>query len=183
MSEELKKSCRYFETQGKNEEVILVVHKHWSYLAVPFVIGFVLMFLLFYFYYSIRMSDPLNFGDQGIYEALLTVFAMFIFLYMATSWLIRYYNVIILTTEHLVEIEQPALFSRKTSVLDLGHIEDSASSRPGFFATALGYGNVEIQTAGEMRNFLFNHFGRPEELQRKIMAQKDIYLSGNKAAD
>lgn len=168
---------RYFETQEENEKVIIVIRKHWTVLLAPFLIGTILALILLFLFFSIKSGDPFKFGEQPIYEAFFILMLLFDLTYVLTSWLIRYFNAVILTNEHLVEIEQMALFSRKISVLDLTHIEDAAAQQNGFLETLLNYGSLEIQTAAEIRNFIFKGIPDPDSFQNKIMEQKDANRS------
>lgn len=82
----------------------------------------------------------------------------------------------ILTNEHLVEIEQSAIFSRKVSELDLDSIEDASAIQQGFIQTMLHFGKVLVQTAGELPNFNFAGLPFPYEISQKIMEIKEAYM-------
>lgn len=172
----------YFETQESDETIVLVLRKHWIYLIAPFFVGAVLLGVIAFFYYSLTTGSPVELNGQPVWEALFILLVLIDFTFVITSWLVRYLNVVILTNKHLVEIEQHVLFSRRISVLSLGSIEDAASERAGLWATIFDYGNVEIQTAGEMRNFIFKFYPKPDELQKKIMTQKAQFMGRIRSA-
>jgi signal transduction histidine kinase len=171
----IKRHEKYFDSQEPNEDVLIISRKHWSYLATPFVAGSGLSVFAFVCFYLFVNSDEILFGAPEFYpEIILSLVLLFVFTYAYTSWLIRYSNVVILTNEHLVEIEQPMLYSRKVSVLDLDQIEDVTFGQHGLLETFLKFGDLEIQTAGEIRNFIFKNIDDAGGLQRKIMELKEL---------
>lgn len=166
---------KYFESQEENEKVLILLRKHNIYLLTPFFIGFVLLAITIIMYWLLTSVDQIgNISQKGLPQLLLTLIILFIITYIYTSWFVRYCNIVILTDEHLVEIEQLALFSRRVSVLDLDQIEDVTFSQHGFIQTFFDFGDLEIQTAGATKNFTFKNMSDPDHLQRKIMELKEL---------
>lgn len=167
------KKYKYFESQEDNEKVLIVTRKHWFYLMTPFLIGGGFSIIAIILFILLKKTGPNSF----IYllpEIILSISILFFITYSYTSWLLRYFNVVILTDENIVEIEQIGLFSRKISVLDLDQVEDVTFGQHGIIQSTLDYGNLEIQTAGELRNFIFNNISDPDGFQRKIMELKEL---------
>lgn len=174
---------RYFESQEKDEEVIFIIRRHWVILIVPFIIGAFVFAIIFGASYVVIMNGGNILGDnkEAVYTAVFSLAILYNILYIFFAWLLRYLNITILTTKHFVEIKQMAPFSRKTSVLDLGSIEDVSATQKGILATLFHYGGVLVQTAGELPNFNIYGVGDPSLIQRKIMEAKDRYgnVNGN----
>jgi uncharacterized membrane protein YdbT with pleckstrin-like domain len=75
---------------------------------------------------------------------------------------------LILTNQNLIEIMQGGLFDRKISVLNLTHIEDVNGRSKGLIATALGYGEIVVETASSEENFVFGPVSGPYPMAEKI---------------
>jgi hypothetical protein len=168
---------KYFVSQQDDEEVLLIIRKHWTILLKPFLIGLVLMILA-----VIIITLLETYGSQytvGIGNTIFILISSLVFLftvlYVFTAWLISYLNIIILTSEHLVEIEQSALFNRKISELSLDCVEDVSASQHGFLKTMFHFGDILVQTAGTMPNFEFRGIGYPYESAQKIMEAQEFY--------
>jgi branched-subunit amino acid transport protein len=168
------KGHHYFEAQEKGESVIAVTRKHWLSLTSPFVIASLTAIVLLVFSGMVFATGEKIFGDFD--NALLAVTEVLILLYIIlaafSTWLIRYLNVIILTNKHLVDVSQKAFFARSISTLALQDIEDVTIDKHGFLQTIFDFGNLKIQTAGELPNFELKSIADPETVQRRIMEAK-----------
>lgn len=178
-----KEGYKYFESQQDDEKVILIVRKHWIILLRPFIVGTIIVFLTL-IVVALAQNVVVEQIQGRIGHTLLTVLVslvvLFSILYMYLSWLINYLNIIILTNEHVVEIEQSALFSRKVSELSLDCLEDASFTQKGFFKTILHYGDILVQTAGTLPNFDFKGAPYPYETAQKIMGIQDEYRKSNR---
>lgn len=169
------KEHRYFESQEKGEHVILITRKHWLPLISPFLLGLLTTVVLIFFF-----GEAIDVGDRifgGIDPAIVSAFNVLLIMYVVLSafgaWLVRYFNSIILTNKHMVDVSQGAFFARSVSTLALENIEDVSINKTGFLATILDYGNLRIQTAGELPNFEIRQVADPETIQKKIMEAKE----------
>jgi hypothetical protein len=168
------KNFRYFESQEEGEWVIRVVRKHWLALLSPFIMAVAVgAILLLFFGMSLDMGERLfgEFGASAI-PAFQCILVMYVVLGAFGSWLIRYLNVIVLTNRHLVDVSQRAFFARSVSTLALENIEDVTIDKKGFVATIFDFGDLKIQTAGELPNFEIKSVGDPERVQKVIMEAK-----------
>lgn len=78
-----------------------------------------------------------------------------------TSWILYYFNAIVVTDERVVEIRQIGLFSREINELTYEQIEDVTCKVGGFLNTLFEVGDIEIQTAGPERNFIIKEVPKP----------------------
>ena len=85
-------------------------------------------------------------------------------------WTDYYFDVWIVTTERLIDIEQHGLFRRETSEFMLDKVQDITVEVPNMLGTLLKFGNVMIQTAGE-RSFSIKEIPNIYEVKRIIMEQ------------
>jgi uncharacterized membrane protein YdbT with pleckstrin-like domain len=72
------------------------------------------------------------------------------------------------TDRRIVDIEQDGLFHRKISELSLDEIQDVSARVNGPFATLFHYGDVLIQTAGTLPNFIFTAVPHPYRVSKEI---------------
>lgn len=157
--------------QPRTETTLRVVYKHiWS--IMPFVIALFLisiaMIIATYYLGSfesfIEESIP-----QGIISLLgFAVMVTLVFLFIGVIWIWRR-NKMIITDQHIVDIDQLGLFTRKVSTLRLEEIQDVSVKVSGPMQTIFQYGTINIQTAGERRNFEFDYIANPYELEQYIL--------------
>ena len=87
----------------------------------------------------------------------------------------NYLNIQIVTDQHIVDINQLGLFSRKISELSLSEIQDISATKRGIFESFYDYGDICVQTAGEKPNFNFERVPDPDGLSQRIIEIKDKY--------
>lgn len=170
---------KYFGSQQSDEDVILVLRKHWfeifpSYVAAGFVyfIGLLAIFVMPVLFPAIVKGIAYNF-----YAIAVSLLFLYNTAFLFSVWLIHYLNVGLITTEHVVEVCQDSLFSRKISELDLEKIQDVSANQRGIAETMFNFGTVNVQTAGESPNFIFTHVPDPNAASQKIMELEEEYAS------
>ncbi|MEX1113527.1 MAG: PH domain-containing protein, partial [Patescibacteria group bacterium] len=100
--------------------------------------------------------------------AITSAFYLTLATYFYIRWLDYYLDVGVVTDKRVVDIDQLGLFRRNVDELDCKVIQDVTVSRHGFLQTIFNFGNLEIQTAGERRNFEFRGIPNPEEIQHLV---------------
>lgn len=151
----------------ERDEAVYIFARPYFWAFLPQVLIFSLVFLLAAFFqaglagswFPVLNSDlrlPLIFG-LGILE-LGCVVVFF------TAILEYYCDILIVTDRRVVEINQEQLFYRHISELNLLDVEDTNSTVQGVFATFLGFGTVNVQTAGEQENFNCYNLRYPREI-------------------
>jgi len=83
---------------------------------------------------------------------------------------------IIVTDRNITQILQYSLFSRKVSQLNMVNVEDVTSVQNGFLSTMLGYGELNIETAGEQSNFKFTYCPKPGYYAKVILNAREKIL-------
>lgn len=168
---------KYFESQNENEKIVFLLRKHWFVLALP-VLVVVATYLICFFAVTILpfvMPDLIkgfsyNLFVLGVSFALIASTTAFF-----SALLLYYLNVIIITNEHLVQITQERFFHRHVAQMEMIKIQDVSSKQSGLFASIFNFGTVDIQTAGELPNFLFVNIPNPGEVAKEIMEIKLKY--------
>lgn len=111
--------------------------------------------------------------SQYVPETLVSLFGLLyiiilVFLFVGVLWIWRR-NKVVITNQHIVDIDQVGLFNRKVSTLRLGEIQDLSADVHGPMQTIFQYGTMMVQTAGERENFSFDYVPHPYELEHYIL--------------
>ncbi|MFA4817825.1 MAG: PH domain-containing protein [Parcubacteria group bacterium] len=155
----------------EGEQIIMIVRRHWfnilqNLLSVLIMAGFlVASFLYFPFLFPSLSQHSLN----GLFLFGETVFAMMIWIVFSLILIDYYFDVWIVTTRRIINVEQKGLFSREVSELKLEKIQDISTEVLGVIPTFLNYGDVYIQTAAEQERFLFRRVPDPYRIKDIIM--------------
>jgi len=154
-----------FETQDPDEEVILFMRQHIIVLIPKLIIGIIVFFApLILFPILIRfLQSPVEI--PGGYVIVGTVFwylATFgFFLSMFMQW---YFNIFIVTNHRIIDIDFLFFLYKKFGEAKIEKIQDISFRTGGITATVFNYGDVIIQTAGELPNLIFEKVPRPSEV-------------------
>jgi uncharacterized membrane protein YdbT with pleckstrin-like domain len=157
-------------------------------------IVFILQALLFIFllvipvglYFFLQTTFPSLFTSTILYPLIVLLGSLYfltVWLVFFTSFIDYYLDFWIVTNDRIINVEQH-LFSRTVSELDLYKIQDITGEAKGFLQTMFNYGNVYVQTAGEVGRFNFQEVPNPREVARKIMElmEEDRKYHANQAA-
>ncbi len=157
--------------QPRSETTLRVVYKH-IVSIMPFVLALFLVSIaaivaVYYLgAYEVMIEEVLP--SAVISLAGFASLFVIAFLFIGIIWIWRR-NKMIITDQHIVDIDQVGLFNRKVSTLRLEEIQDVSVKVSGPMQTLLQYGTINIQTAGERRNFEFDYIANPYELEQYIL--------------
>lgn len=107
---------------------------------------------------------------------LVSLFYLFILLFIYHAWVDYYLDTWIITSERVVAMEQKGLFNRAVSELRLNRIQDVSSEVRGLLPTFFKYGTVHVQTASESDKFIFSEVPHPEIAARRILELHEKYV-------
>ena len=88
-------------------------------------------------------------------------------------------NVWIVTDHRIIDSEQLGLFNRTVAELNIVKVQDVEVKVEGLIATFFNFGNVEIQTAGEDKNFLFKNVPNPIGVKDMIIRAQRHFLASH----
>jgi len=126
------------------------------------------------------------------WQALYPLFLVFIWLfwYLAvlgvgfSFYLLWFYNVYLLTDERVIGMSFPNILQSKVSTADMSDLVDHSVKSNGFWEATWGYGSIEMQTAGEQREFTFEGVPHPDKfnqlLVELLLEKKDYAKEGKK---
>lgn len=158
-----------FETQADQEEIILLLRQHVITL-VPWILLFAIMFFIpFWLPIIIRLLAidtsiiPIRFQLVGILIwYLITIGLAF------QNFLYWYFNVYIVTNERVIDIDFLSLMYKRVSDAPIAKIQDVTYSMGGLLRAIFDYGDVTVQTAGELPNFDFLAVPHPDKVAKVI---------------
>ena len=163
---------------NRNENILASYRRHWVVLVGEvFAIGFIgmviiLAIILLNKFIPNSLMPPYRL--LVVWITLLIYHALFIifFIKLADYWL----DVWIVTNERVIDIEQKGLFKREISEFKLDRIQDVTVDVRGVLQTFFGYGDVQIETAGSERDFVFKTVANAYEIKNKILKVHDEYM-------
>ncbi len=163
------------------EVIITTSRKHWINLA-PVILSTAILVLLFFFgtiYYDTHMDNI----HKYVPAAYIAIFSFFFWILVVgilllSIWIYRQ-NRLVLTNHHLMEYTRRGLFDHTVAQFSLIKLQDVSARQRGFLANVLGYGNIELETAGESENFLFQQLPQAQALANQIMQAHERLESGS----
>lgn len=171
-----------------DEEMLLQAQRHWFVLIVQLLFPVTLALL--------PLVVLIVLGTQHVGEALpvdLNAYAPVIsFLYAAwllilwmlafNIWTNHYLDILILTTERIILIDQKGLFHRRVASFRLERLQDMHVEVDGIIATFFDYGTVHAETAGHSEEE-FRAYGMPSprELKAEILKATDNMIDEYRA--
>ncbi len=155
-----------FQTQKSHETIILFLRSHFitnvSWIALSFIlIALPIIILIF------LPNFGIDFLSSETLIRFTTIYVLFyylmVFSYVFISFLHWFYNVFIVTSERVVDIDYSDIVVHNIAITNLVQIEDVHYTQSGFIPTLFNYGDLFAQTAGEMENFEALSIPKPRE--------------------
>ncbi|HOF42635.1 MAG TPA: PH domain-containing protein [Candidatus Moranbacteria bacterium] len=160
----------HFKDINPKEKILRVVHRSWFYLFQQFFLVILIVTVFFTGLGLIPVFSPqFIWKDQVLMLFLENFFVVSVWLYCFLIWIDYYFDIWIVTSERIINVEQKGLFTRKASELRIAKIQDVTTEVSGFLPTIFNYGDVKVQTAGEENEFLFRTVPDPYEIKGLIM--------------
>lgn len=156
-----------FETQEEEEQVVLFLRQH-LVVNVPWIVITIILVFAPSFLFPLILTSlpaPLPFGYMIIGMLAWYLVAVGFVLFNFLHW---FFNIYIVTNERIIDIDFQHLLFKRFSQAELERVQDISYTTGGIFATVFHYGNVYIQTAGELPNLEFLAVPRPDKVVEKI---------------
>lgn len=165
------------EETSEDEQMLLVVHKHWASLlgeaALTIVPGFTILWLLFLF-----RGLPLTSADASIH-AIITLLVPLCFLILwtilAIQWTNYYLDMLVVTDRRIFYTTQ-INFTQRTinqwNILDVRHVNVRFGN---LFESFFNYGSIEIEAHDESGSTKISGIPDPEYVSAVILKQDDRY--------
>lgn len=159
------------------ERAITVIHRHSIGLIIIYLealIGIIALAALIAF---VAPDSLRNLSAEAnrllIAGVIFAVAILTLFLFVATY--VYRQSKLIIADKSLVQILQKSLFYRDVSRLSYSNVEDVTAQQRGILSTMFNFGNLEVQTAGEMDNFFFPSCPDPNRYAHIILEARQQY--------
>ncbi|MEI7511684.1 MAG: hypothetical protein WCJ84_06020 [Candidatus Peregrinibacteria bacterium] len=152
------------------EEVRFVMREHWIVHLLAFIswifwgVCAVIMVALGAYFLGIRWGSPTSY----FLGAILLMYLSVVTLYSFISWLNKVLNVIVVTSDRVVDITQIDFFHRNIIETRLEHVQDATGTVKGFLNTLFNWGEVRIRTANDVADFYINMVYDPHANAREV---------------
>lgn len=162
----------------KDEKILLYVRRHWIFLFLETKLIFLLFLVPTIFIWIAQVwgyIPSINFLGVNLYEVsdiIIYLWALFCWMLVAEKFTDYAIDFWVVTNKRIIESELLKLFSRRLSTLELEDIEDITIEDKGFIANLIGYGTLEVQTAGTEKQFMATNVANPSYVQKVIFDAK-----------
>ncbi len=154
-----------FEHQEKNETVILFLRQHLITIVPTMAFGVLLIFAPMVLFpvllkmLSTTITIPVGYIIVGTIFWYTASFGVIL-----AKFLHWFFNIFIVTNDRIIDIDFINLLYKDVAEAQLSRVQDISYNQKGIFGTMFNYGNVVIQTAGELPNFSFEIVPKPSEV-------------------
>jgi hypothetical protein len=169
-----------FHDMRPGEQVVAVVRRHWFILFRDiFALG--VLFLLPFFVLPLVIGIATSGGalgfSAGVGVFFTSLWALIMWNLLFARWTDYYFDVWILTSQRIIDINQQGLFHRDIATLfDLNHIEDVKTVTYGIIGNLLGFGKLQVQTAAHRDEFEMDGIANPVQFERIIRETQQKHL-------
>jgi uncharacterized membrane protein YdbT with pleckstrin-like domain len=165
-------NLNHLPNQRKGEKVELFLRRHWL-VTLRILVTLVVLAGVPMIVFTVLAHDVTTWLNHPIVGPVFivgaTIYAMAIILFSFVEYADYYLDTWIVTNERIINIEQKGLFNRVASELQLNAVQDVTSDVKGLVRTLFDYGDVVIQTAGEVKRFHFKGIPNPEEIKERVI--------------
>lgn len=160
----------YFKHLGPNEEILLFLRAHpitnvsWIIITLLLTIIPVPLLPLLDSIFPSFFSLPVEYKIISV-----AFYMLIIFSYTLVNFLQWFYNIGIVATQNIIDIDYTQIVQVHVSATVIEKIEDVSYKQSGFIQTLFNYGDVHVQTAGTTENVEF--FGVPDPDKVTIFIQ------------
>lgn len=171
------------------ERVYLIKRQHpiilqmivYPFVAISILLLLFILFILFFYLppvlsFLTKLVPTLNMKFSILFFC--TVLLLFFWHVIGSSILSYYLNCFVVTNKRVIQVEFKSFFNITYSSLFHDKIQDITISVRGILASMFRFGNIEIETAGGFRHFIFRNIPDPEIIKQVILEAKRDYFAG-----
>jgi uncharacterized membrane protein YdbT with pleckstrin-like domain len=166
-----------------NEEIRLVIRKHWFVLVEKLAFLFLMLFLPLLLFLAVRFvigyaeenisGDITRMFNGGFLFFLSLLWFFFIWIWGFVIWTDYYLDIWVVTNKRVFDIEQRGFFQREVSIFRMDRVQDITTNVRGIIQTFFNYGEIHVQTAGSDREFIMRGAPAPTSLKEVISSLQD----------
>lgn len=162
------------------EQIIKIVRRHWYALVVGCVtlvaIAILPGLILIGMDLLSNQVQAYMISHWEIFAFIYGSWLLILWVLGAVVWTNFYLDVLVITNDRVVDIQQVSLFARNIAELQMASLQDMRVDVIGLLPTMLHFGNLQLQTAGSTREFMIKDIPHPLEVKNIIAEQHDAYL-------
>ncbi|MCL4419160.1 PH domain-containing protein [Patescibacteria group bacterium] len=154
----------HFESEEENEKIIILMRSHFI-TNIPWILTVLILALLpLFFLPFLQIVFP--FLDITPFTKIL--YTLFYYLVLLGFVLIKfsmwYFEVSLVTNQRIVDVDIEGILYRSVAKTKLDLVQDVSYTQVGSLRTIFNYGDVFIETAGELPNFHFKRVPEPNKI-------------------
>ena len=146
----------------EDEEVVAIVRRYFLVFIFPMVLGSMLIIASFFLMWPMFRLGSFGVAGFGLL-LLIGIYYVFKVYYEYSN------NVFIITSLRIIDIDQEGFFSRTVSETNYEKIQDVSLRYKGISQTLFKFGDIIIQTAGQVANIELQDVKYPERVQQTII--------------
>lgn len=159
-----------------------LLYKHWIvYLRLAiFFLFMVGLPAVGYFFLEAQGTQTFDLTENA-HRWITIIFLLYIDLMLLVGfirWLEEDMDIILVTNERIISIEQLSFFNRTVSETELSQVQDVKHVARGMLSNLLNFGNLEVQTAAEKILFVMKDVGQGEHYASQILTLCREYKRG-----
>ena len=157
------------------EHVVKEARKHWFLFVLellPYVILVAVPYALpnvFALHPALIPFLPLLDIQNPLVRAVLGVYLLIVWTGAWNAFTRYFLNLWVLTNQRIVDIRQRGYFRRRVSSLLIGRVQDVTTNVNGILPSLLGFGTINVQSAGAVNEFKMTGIPRPEQMRDLIL--------------
>jgi len=151
----------------ENEKVFYIIQTHWW---VFFVELFKLSLLFFPSLFVLLFYNDNDYVYLGSLTATMISASL-----MAVNWYNIYADAFILTNKNVIFVEWDSIVKIKSSRISYTEVESASIEMEGLMSTALGFGDLKIETANEAFSPIVKAAEHASKAEQQILMHKEHY--------
>lgn len=167
------------ERVDPDEQLIATIYRHPFGLVAIYIqvfLGLIVASSLLFYIMPNFVDKTENPGTYTLLAVVLLVVGVIMVLILLAFTIIYHRSKLMISSKSITQITQIGLFNRKVSQLAISNIEDATAVRKGIFQTALNYGTLNVETAGEQNNFHFSYCPQPDLYSKYILEAREKFV-------
>lgn len=153
-------SSYFKQNLREGEEPVLLLRQHWGSFLWPvgrtiICVGVTIPFLPYIFTYSWLTVAVIIWWSVSV-------------IWLLVSWFTWYFNLTLVTSQRIIDIEQRGMFLRRVREAPHERIVEVTFEIKGLLATLFGYGNVYVNLGGDKKPIVIEAIETPEIVKDKL---------------
>jgi hypothetical protein len=166
------------ESMQPGEKIICEIKRHPIGLLGVYVSIALLLVLIMVLGYGIGPSIFTDVDKTKVYSytsLILLVALAFSAITVLIAHVVYWGNRWVVTSDSVTQITQLSLFSKQSSQLSMGNLEDVTAEQNGILAHMFNYGVLKAETAGEHSKFRFIYCPNPNYYAQQILGAREAF--------